>query len=231
MLGQPHMLPAGIVNPLFGKTGQRFQHPDVPIYLVTRLAGYDLADVKGTIDRASVAHNRGKFVIDVQRGGDPAGDRWLRETVQALPKDRVVLDDSPEVLYNQSDVIGYASWGSNDSHRQQRHLGFHWLPGAIMTEYVSTNARTFARPPDNWNLGLPFGGSSQSLTADYIHDGVTGASGHVYEPYLQLTPHPNLLLPAYYRGRNLAESYYLAIPWLSWMNVVIGDPLCTLGPR
>jgi len=230
MRGQPHALPASIANPFFGKTGQRFHHPDFPMYLVTRLAGYDFADVKGIIDRASVARNRGKFVIDVQKGGDPAGDRWLRETVQAIPRDRVVLDDSAEVLYNQTDVIGYASWGSNDSNRKQRHLGFRWLPGAIMTEYVSTNARTFARPPDDWALGMPFGGSGQSLTADYIHDGVTGASGHVYEPYLQLTPRPNILLPAYYRGRNLAESYYLSIPVLSWMNVVIGDPLCALGP-
>jgi uncharacterized protein (TIGR03790 family) len=67
------------------------------------------------------------------------------------------------------------------------------------------------------------------LTADYIHDGATGASGHVYEPYLQMTPRPNILLPAYYHGRNLAESYYLSIPILSWMNIVIGDPLCRLG--
>jgi uncharacterized protein (TIGR03790 family) len=230
MRGQPHALPAGIANPFFGKTRQPFRHPDFPMYLVTRLAGYDFADVKGIIDRASVARNRGKFVIDVQRGGDPQGDRWLRETAQAIPKDRVVLDDSTEVLYNQTDVIGYASWGSNDSNRKQRHLGFHWLPGAIVTEYVSTNARTFARPPDNWTLGMSFGGSGQSLTADYIHDGVTGASGHVYEPYLPFTPRPNILLPAYYRGRNLAESYYLAIPMLSWMNVVIGDPLCALAP-
>jgi len=169
-------------------------------------------------------------VIDVQDGGDASGDRWLREAAQALPKDRVVLDDSPGVLYNQSDVIGYASWGSNDAHRKERHLGFHWLAGAIATEYVSTNARTFARPPDNWTLGMPFAGSGQTLTADYIHDGATGASGHVFEPYLAFTPRPNILFPAYYRGRNLAESYYLAIPALSWMNVVIGDPLCALGP-
>jgi len=196
---------------------------------VTRLAGYDLADVQGIIDRALAARNRGKFVVDVQRGGNEAGDRWLREAAQAIPKDRVVLDDSPGVLYGQADVIGYASWGSNDPNRKQRHLGFRWLPGAIMTEYVSTNARTFQRPSDKWMLGAPFGGSGQSLTADYIHDGVTGASGHVYEPYLQFTPRPNILLPAYYNGRNLAESYYLAIPLLSWMNVVIGDPLCALG--
>jgi uncharacterized protein (TIGR03790 family) len=103
-----------------------------------------------------------------------------------------------------------------------------------MTEYVSTNGRTFTRPPDTWNLGTSwseglFFGSPQSLTADYIHDGATGASGHVYEPYLEYTPRPNILLPAYYHGRNLAESYYLAIPALSWMNIVIGDPLCSLG--
>ncbi len=229
MRGGPHSLPAGIANPFFGKTRFPFRHPDFPIYLVTRLAGYDLDDVKGIIDRALIARNRGKFVIDVQRGGDPAGDRWLREAAQAIPKDRVVLDDSPGVLYNQTDVIGYASWGSNDANRKQRHLGFRWLPGAIMTEFVSTNARTFLRPPDKWTLGQSFGGSVQSLAADYIHDGVTGASGHVYEPFLQFTPRPNILLPAYYSGRNLAESYYLAIPLLSWMNVVIGDPLCTLG--
>ena len=80
-------------------------------------------------------------------------------------------------------------------------------------------------------LGDPggFAGSPQTLTADYIHDGVTGASGHVYEPFLQFTPRPNILLPAYYHGRNLAESYYLAIPLLSWMNIVVGDPLCSLG--
>jgi uncharacterized protein (TIGR03790 family) len=68
------------------------------------------------------------------------------------------------------------------------------------------------------------------MSADYLHDGVTGASGHVDEPYLHLTPRPEPLFSAYYRGRNLAESYYLAIPGLSWMNVVLGDPLCSIGP-
>jgi len=51
----------------------------------------------------------------------------------------------------------------------------------------------------------------------------------VEEPYLSLNPHPEYLLPAYYSGRNLAESYYLSIRGLSWQNVVIGDPLCSLG--
>ena len=42
------------------------------------------------------------------------------------------------------------------------------------------------------------------------------------------TPHPDQLFPAYFHGRNLAESYYVSIPGLSWQNIVVGDPLCKL---
>lgn len=235
MRGRPHEIRGLIPNPFFSKSKAQFRHPDFPIYLVTRLTGYDFSDVKGIIDRALLAKNRGKFVIDLKADDNTQGNGWLLDTAHALPKDRVILDESKAVLYSESDVIGYAGWGSNDPERKQRHLGFHWLPGAIMTEYVSTNGRTFARPPEDWTIGTWadknswFAGAPQTLTADYIHDGVTGASGHVDEPYLQFTPRPNILLPAYYSGRNLAESYYLAMPALSWMNIVIGDPLCSLG--
>ncbi len=230
-----HALAGLLPNPFFGQTKARFNHAQFPIYLVTRLAGYDFADVKGIIDRALIARNQGKFVIDLKGSDDTPGNGRLREAALALPQARVVMDDSAKVLLNQTDVIGFASWGSNDPDRTQRHLGFRWLPGAIMTEFVSTNARTFTRPPSTWTLGnwgdqkTWFRGAPQTLTADYIHDGVTGASGHVGEPYLSYTPRPDYLLPAYYSGRNLAESYYMAIPALSWMNVVIGDPLCSLG--
>jgi uncharacterized protein (TIGR03790 family) len=228
MHGRPHAVPGGIANPFFGKINAPFRHPDFPIYLVTRLAGFDFEDVKGIVDRALEARNRGKFVIDLKASDKTPGNRWLLQAARLLPRERVVLDASSAVLSHQTGVIAYASWGSNDPDRKTRHLDFDWLPGAIMTEYVSTNGRTFTRPPDNWIIGGQFAGSPQTLTADYLHDGVTGASGHVYEPFLQFTPRPNILLPAYFHGRNLAESYYLAIPLLSWMNVVVGDPLCRL---
>jgi uncharacterized protein (TIGR03790 family) len=144
------------------------------------------------------------------------------------------MDESAKVLTGEKDVIGYAGWGSNDPNRHQRNLGFQWLPGALVTEYVSTDGRTFQRPPSGWTIGTWkdaagwFAGSPQTLTADYIHEGATGCSGHVNEPYLAFTPHPDQLFPAYFSGRNLAESYYLAIRALSWQNIVVGDPLCKL---
>jgi uncharacterized protein (TIGR03790 family) len=234
--GKPHPVAGPALNPFFGRREAKFAHPDFPIYLVTRLAAYDLEGVKAIIDRSLHAANQGKFVIDMKSPGPQEGDSWLRQAANLLPKDRVIFDDSIRVIYDQTGVIGYAGWGSNDTHRHRRFLGFHWLPGAIATEFVSTNGRTFQRPPDNWNISdwgskqLWFAGAPQTLTADYLLEGATAATGHVYEPYLSLTPHPEYLLPAYYSGRNLAESYYMSIRALSWQNIVIGDPLCSLGP-
>jgi Tfp pilus assembly protein PilF len=48
----------------------------------------------------------------------------------------------------------------------------------------------------------------------------------VAEPYLNATIRPDILFPAYLSGFNLAESFYMAMPFLSWQTVVIGDPLC-----
>jgi uncharacterized protein (TIGR03790 family) len=235
--GKPHPLEGAIPNPFFGKRDRAFSRPAYAMYFVTRLAAYDFDGVKGMIDRCFAATNRGKFVLDLRGADDEQGNDWLRNAAILLPKDRVVLEETTAPVYGQRDVIGYASWGSNDRHRDHRFPGFHWLPGGIVTEYVSTDGRTFAKPPDRWtpsmdwvNRSAWFAESPQSMLPDYILEGASGASGHVYEPYLGMTPRPDLLLPAYYSGRNLAESYYLAIPGLSWQNIVVGDPLCSLGP-
>jgi uncharacterized protein (TIGR03790 family) len=222
-------------NPFFRQRDTPFRHPFFPIYMVTRLDGYDMADMKGLVDKALLARNVGKFVVDLKARETTEGNQWLRNAALLLPKDRVVLDETAKVIENVKGVIGYASWGSNDTDRKHRFLHNEWLPGAIATEFVSTDGRTFRKPPDTWEIQGGWGdpkktylGSPQSLTADYIHEGASGASGQVDEPYLQYCPRPEFVLPAYYSGRNLAESFYMGIPALSWMNVVIGDPLMKL---
>ena len=90
------------------------------------------------IDRSLSARNRGRFVLDLRSKRDESGDEWLRNAAILLPAERVVLEQTDKVLYGEKQVIAYASWGSNDPNRKQRYLGFEWLPGAIATEYVST---------------------------------------------------------------------------------------------
>lgn len=225
----------GIPNPFFRNRDARFEHPRFPEYLVTRLAAYDVAAVKAMIDRSLQARNRGTFVIDLSSGRDDPGNDWLRTAAILLPAERVVMDESPRVLYDLKGVIGYAGWGSNDPNRTRRRLGFEWLPGAIAMEFVSTSARTLQRPPANWTYtkwadrSHFFAGSPQGLSGDALDDGASGTYGNVYEPFLTGCARPDYVLPAYFHGRNLAESFYLGLPWLSWQEVVLGDPLSSLG--
>ena len=234
--GQNISLAGPADNPFFRHRDAPFRHPQFPMYLVTRLAAWDMHDTEALVDRALAARNTGQFVIDARADNSTPGNDWLRTAALLLPKGRVVSDDSGKVVADVKNVIGYASWGSNDPDRKHRFLHLGWLPGAIATEFVSTDGRTLRRPPDGWELGnwkdvsTWFAGAPQTLTTDYIHEGATAASGQVYEPYLTGCPRPDFVLPAYASGRTLAESFYVGIPVLSWMTVVIGDPLTRLKP-
>ncbi|HEY3382182.1 MAG TPA: TIGR03790 family protein [Vicinamibacterales bacterium] len=219
-----------------------FSHQSFDIFLVTRLDGYTFEDVKGLIDRAIAPVSTGRVLLDQKAGfGDAGGNQWLRATADWMAArgfgDRTVLETTSRVLTSEKDVLGYYSWGSGDPSITARHLGIEFVPGAIAATFVSTDARTFREPPAEWKIGTWtdrktfFADSPQSLAGDLIRDGVTGIAGHVAEPYLDATIRPNVLFPAYFSGFNLAESFYLAMPYLGWQTVVVGDPLCTPFPR
>ncbi|MCC6538834.1 MAG: TIGR03790 family protein [Bryobacterales bacterium] len=229
----------GVANPMFGKIAEPFDQRRFPVYLVGRLAAYDISTVKRMIDHALVAEDRGNYVFDMKEGeNENQGDRWLNSAALQLPQGRVVVESTLKILTGQRRVLGYASWGSNDSNRKQRLLGFEWLPGSVATEFVSTNGRTLARPPAAWNLGNDwrtpqalFADTPQSMAADYLAEGATAVTGHTDEPYLNWTPRPDILFPAYARGRTLGEAYTASLQKLSWRNILLGDPLMRLAPR
>jgi uncharacterized protein (TIGR03790 family) len=234
--GVNYPLPGPRDNPFFGRKEEDFSHPAFALYLVTRLAGYSFEDARRAVERCRGARNIGKVVLDLKNDDDEDGNRWLRNAGIILPANRVILEETQAVVNFAQNVIGYGSWGSNDRQRRSRKSGMQWLPGSIASEFVSSNLRTLANPPTTWTLGdwskplSYFAGSPQSLSLDYIWEGASGVSGHVDEPFLTMTPRPEILFPAYLGGRNLAESYYLSMPALSWMTIIVGDPLCRLEP-
>ena len=246
LLGVPRRLKGGSPNPYFSLNSmgkfQRFSHRGFQMYLVTRLDGYDLEDVRALIDRGLAPSRQGRFVLDLSYDDNATGNNWLREAAVKLKaagihESRIRLETTQAFLIGEKEVLGYASWGSNDRSSHSRDLNNTWVNGALLVEFVSTDARTFEPPPKNWNIGkwsdppdTFFDGSPQSLIADYIHEGVTGVAGNVYEPYLGACVRPQVLFPAYVSGLNLAESFYAALPLLSWQTVVIGDPLTAPFP-
>ena len=62
-------------------------------------------------------------------------------------------------------------------------------------------------------------------TGSILAHGAAATLGNVYEPYLQLTHHFDIFHASLLKGHTLVEAAYMAIPYLSWQNVVLGDPL------
>ncbi|HOG27840.1 MAG TPA: TIGR03790 family protein [Vicinamibacterales bacterium] len=247
LLGREPAVAGRIPNPYFlgaapiAEAGP-FSRAASELYLVVRLDGFTAADVVGLIDRGAAPSREGRFLLDQEAGpAESAGNRWLAAAAARLREaglgDRVVLEPTGKALTGEKGVLGYFSWGSNDAAITKRRLDLGFVPGAIAGTFVSTDGRTFTEPPAGWTIGRWtdragfFAGSPQSLAGDLIREGVTGIAAHVDEPFLDATIRPDILFPAYAAGFNLAESFYLAMPYVSWRTVVVGDPLCAPFPR
>jgi uncharacterized protein (TIGR03790 family) len=211
---------------------RRFTRSVADIYLVTRLDGFTTDEVLKLIDRAGKPVREGRIVLDQKSTMiDRGGDQWLAETAKRLTDSgqaaRVTLDATRAVAATTDPVLGYFSWGSNDPANQRRQMGLTYAPGAIGGMFVSTDGRTFREPAATWKPA-PAGSASggQTLVADLIREGITGISASVAEPYLDAIVRPQILFPAYLSGYTMAEAYYLAMPYLSWQTIIVGDPLC-----
>ena len=196
------------------------------IYLVTRLDGYTLSEVLGLIDRGGqniATDPSALYVFDQDPDWNstlPSLNNYLTSArnILAARGKNVKLNTDTSYVVNSANVIGYVSWGSNDHHAADfsQHALPHnaWTRGAISETYVSTSARSFEAPPTY----------GQSLIADLISEGVTGAKGYVYEPFSNAMAVAFILMDRYTSGYNLAESFFMASSSLSWMDVVVGDP-------
>jgi uncharacterized protein (TIGR03790 family) len=200
------------------------------IYLVTRLDGFTAEDAIKLIDRAQAPARNGKIVLDQPgESTERIGDKWVIEAgdrIKELLGDRLVLETTPAPASSAAPVLGFFSWGSNDPSNQLRRHNLRFANGAIAATFVSTDGRTFVEPADTWVPGARPGADSESLAADLVREGLTGVVANVSEPYLEATARPQIFFPAYLTGFNLAESFYLSMPYLGWQTIVIGDPLC-----
>ena len=237
MTGAPVSAAGHIDNPYYLNErplseARRFTHTVADIYLVTRLDGFTADDVVKMIDRGSKPAREGRIVLDQKSTViDRGGDQWLAETAKRLTDSgqaaRVTLEATRALATTSEPVLGYFSWGSNDPDNQLRQMGLTYAPGAIGGMFVSTDGRTFVEPSATWKPA-PAGSESggQTLVADLIREGITGISASVAEPYLDAIVRPQILFPAYLSGYTMAEAYYLAMPYLSWQTIIVGDPLC-----
>ncbi len=211
-------LAAFIPNPLFGRESPADPRAGLVIK-VARLDGPTFDDARRLVTSALTAEGRGligRSYVDLH-GPHPEGDRWLEETRREL--DQLGFDGAVEDTGETFDVavrfdapVLYFGWYAGDLNGPFARPGFVFPPGAIALHIHSYSAETLRSPTREWCGPL-------------VARGVTATFGNVFEPYLQLSEHPELLVQALARGATLGEAAYYALPALSWQAVVIGDPL------
>lgn len=157
----------------------------------------------------------------------------------------VLFDNTPAVLNasyleNANGIIGLMTYGCNGGDgRPANYLLtsgpnggplFACAPGAVFSSLESFNAVTFFTDPRTY----------QGKIGEFIQIGGTAAVGHAFEPektaaYNVEYLYSNLLRDDDTNGfgdMSLVEAAFSSMPYLSWSEVVIGDPLMRLrsGP-
>lgn len=219
-----------ITSPYYFQNGA-FSKAIYDIYLVTRLDGYSVEQVFDLIDRSGPQTRvppESRFVLDqdpLWNTSLPSLNNYLTTAHNILLGKGKVAELNADSVFvtNRIDVVGYVSWGSNDhfsgTYTTNAVPGHVWVPGSIAETYVSTSARSFQMPPSY----------GQSLVADLIQEGVTGVKGYVYEPFSSSMALAFVLFDRYTAGYNLAESFFMSSRYISWMDVIVGDPKTTIN--
>ena len=145
------------------------------------------------------------------------GDDWIRIAAAAMRQNGipVLCDDLPETIHEGfplPEVSAYYGWYSGTIDGPFADPGFRFQSGAVAFHLHSFSASTLRNPKQGWTGPLLMHGAAASL-------------GNVYEPYLGFTTDLGTLARMLLAGHTLVESYYAAQPVLSWMSVLVGDPL------
>jgi len=148
------------------------------------------------------------------------GSEYLRGPVPAFAGGETVAGPVLLLAHYAGNHAGKPA-GADSSLRLVGTFGFANLArGAIFNTLESFNGRAFN------GLGTSF---NQEQAADFIAAGGAFAVGTVYEPLGNTVADNEMLVRNFIVGeRTWAEAAWSAVPALSWMHVVLGDPLATI---
>ncbi len=189
------------------------------IVKVSRLDGPSWEDARRLVLSALEGEQQGlagRYYVDRQ-GPHADGDGWLDSVRQQL--DELGFDGSientggtfPADARFDAPVL-YFGWYAGNLDGPFRREGFRFPSGAVAMHIHSFSAATLHSPDSGWSGPL-------------VGRGAAATVGNVFEPYLQFTHRPHLLLRALARGRNFGDATCYALPFFSWQAVALGDPL------
>ncbi|QJE97552.1 TIGR03790 family protein [Luteolibacter luteus] len=222
LLGMEGLPIKGALNNPYYKVEKSIAETGLPMTLVGRIDSPSLATCERMIRDAVETEKTGLWgmaVIDFSKKfaespeGDPALENIVRYHREAgIP---TMADRFPETLplnYPLRDTAIYFGWYDWNVSGPFLNTTFKFKKGAVAAHLHSFSAAQLRDPAKNWVAPLLTRGAAATL-------------GNVYEPFLQMTHHFDIFEARLMAGYSLVEAAYMALPVLSWQNIVVGDPL------
>jgi uncharacterized protein (TIGR03790 family) len=219
-------------NPLYINGTNRYALSDprlLKMVYVVRLDGPDLKTMTRMVEDAIAAEKTGLqgLVAGDAQGIDGVteygeGDASIRAVVDRLSAAgfESTLDMKQETWRQPKDGIGTQAAGAAFYVGWYALLDFQDIfgqqglaRGSIAWHIASQEAQDIWKPNGRgWCINLMRRGAAVTL-------------GPVREPYVAAFPHGDVFADLLLMGSSIAESYWLALPHVSWAMVILGDPL------
>ena len=211
-----------VTNPYFGRNIAIMNLPKANFLMVGRIDGPSAEICRGMIDDARAVEESGLWgmtYLDLARKGKgyEVGDLWLEKIAVMNRKVGLstVIDRHPDTYvtnYPMNDAALYFGWYSHHRNGPLLNKDFQFKRGAVAIHLHSYSAFELRNPDRRW-------------CGPILAHGATATVGNVYEPFLALTHHLDVLHHRLLQGYTIGEASLMALPALSWQAVLLGDPL------
>ncbi|MDP4624077.1 MAG: TIGR03790 family protein, partial [Akkermansiaceae bacterium] len=210
----------GVLKNAFFESKLELASANAPFFvLVTRIDAPAYITCKKMITDSIAAEKTGlwgRAYVDVANKF-PQGDQWLNDIIAqhqklGIPTVTDSFNDTLPTNYPMTDAAIYYGWYDWNVSGPFLNPSFLFRPGAIAIHLHSFSAQQLTDPHKNWSGPL-------------LTRGAAATVGNVYEPYLHLTHHFEILQDRLLKGWTLAEAAWAAMPVTSWQGIVLGDPL------
>lgn len=210
-------------NPYFDKDIP-LSRAELPAVMVTgRIDGPTPEDARRLVTDALTAETTGlwgKVYVDLaqkNQGSYKEGEEWIGKAGQRflLGGFPAVVDLHPAtfpVNYPMRDAAVYFGWYTGTADGPFKNPDFRFRKGAIAAHLHSYSATSLRTTTGHW-------------VGPLVSKGAAAVLGNVYEPYLSLTTHFDIFADRLLKGYTLAESAAMGTKGISWMTIVVGDPL------
>ena len=216
-------------------------------YLVSHIDGVSYNVVKGMIDRSADPDMSGNatWVID----DDPSLGYYsyftnTKNRLETYGFNVVYNNTNNWITSYAGDIMGYSSKGTHaedgncsweDSAWVVDSLQFDWANGALYNSLESFNGQSLSTL--SWRYvprTPPYCNHTQGLATESTIIGASSSEANGWEPvsvpgYNAYFLNFAITYPAYAMGYSVVDAIYMGLPYLTWVNAVVGDPLTTIA--